>query len=206
MYKVIFNDNQIILSNKKTFGIKNFLYDSEVLFDLLIYLLSKSKEFIQIVIYYPNLEFLWQKFCSHFTKVQAAGGIVKNTKNQLLLIHRFEKWDLPKGKVNPGEKLDQTAIREVQEECGIKELEIVKFFKTTYHIYYLNNKYYLKFSHWYLMFYGGSKSLIPQIEEGIDEVSWKSKKEIFELLNKSYVNIKNLLMHYYSVKPYNYNK
>ena len=47
-----------------------------------------------------------------------------------VFIFRRGKWDLPKGKSDIGETNKQTALREVIEETGIKELVIKNFFKT----------------------------------------------------------------------------
>lgn len=204
MYKVIFNNNEIILSNQKKIDTNNFYYNSNNVFDYIINLINKnqlykSKDFNKFIIYHPNLKFLWNSFCNYFIQILAAGGIVKNYENKLLIIYRHGKLDLPKGKVENGEKFAQTAIREVQEECGIKELKLIRFFRTTYHIYNLNSKYYLKSSHWYLMYSKKNENLIPEINEGINAVDWKSKKDIFQSISKFYKNIKNLLLEYYSI-------
>ena len=67
--------------------------------------------------------------------VQAAGGLVRNNKGKMLFIFRKNKWDLPKGKVDKGETLENGAMREVEEETGVKKLQpetglnILKFFK-----------------------------------------------------------------------------
>jgi len=56
--------------------------------------------------------------------VEAAGGIVwreKHGEAQVLLVHRprYDDWSLPKGKADPGETPEQTALREVEEETGL---------------------------------------------------------------------------------------
>ena len=66
----------------------------------------------------------------HMCYVRAAGGIIMLNDNsslithhsslKMLLIQRNGRWDLPKGKVEPGETLLQAALREVEEETGIK--------------------------------------------------------------------------------------
>ena len=59
----------------------------------------------------------WEAFCSKHTLIEAAGGLVYNIENQLLMIFRNNKWDLPKGKLEVGENIQECAIREVEEEC-----------------------------------------------------------------------------------------
>ncbi len=58
----------------------------------------------------------------HIVFVRAAGGFVSAPDGRMLLILRNGRWDLPKGKVEPGETLLQAALREVQEETGIHGL------------------------------------------------------------------------------------
>ena len=109
------------------------------------------------------------------------------------MIYRLGKWDLPKGKTEKDENIKETAIREVEEECGITNLELIKPLQKTYHIYFIKERIILKTSHWYLMKYDGNEELKPQIEEGIEEVAWKSQDEIEELKNNMYSTIKELL-------------
>ncbi len=58
--------------------------------------------------------------------VRAAGGIVHRRstegESQVLLVHRprYDDWSLPKGKVDPGERDEETALREVEEETGLR--------------------------------------------------------------------------------------
>jgi 8-oxo-dGTP pyrophosphatase MutT (NUDIX family) len=50
--------------------------------------------------------------------VEAAGGIVMR-RGMILMVHRMGRgWELPKGRQEPGETLQQTALREVREETG----------------------------------------------------------------------------------------
>ena len=48
---------------------------------------------------------------------------------------RRGKWDLPKGKLDPGETLEACALREVREETGVGQLELIKFLLVTEHEY-----------------------------------------------------------------------
>ncbi len=131
------------------------------------------------------------EFASHFTSIDAAGGLVTNQSGELLMIRRLGKWDLPKGKMENGENPPDTALREVEEECGINQLTIkhTQAF-ITYHTYELNQERILKRTFWYGMQSGFSKQLVPQKEEGITKVEWVSPDETLEeKLRNTYQNI-----------------
>jgi len=124
--------------------------------------------------------------------VQAAGGLVRNPDNELLFIFRNGKWDLPKGHKEFGEEIDETAIREVEEECGLKDLVMGDKLGITYHTYYMNGRYELKETHWYNMTTQTSK-IIPQKEEGIEKAEWIGKDKIEEVIEDCYLSLQNLL-------------
>ena len=135
----------------------------------------------------------WQDFCSKFIMVEAAGGLVFNKEEQILMIFRNGKWDLPKGKLEEGENKKQCAIREVEEECSIVGLDITEKIIETYHTYSLKGEKILKRTYWYKMRTDFDRELSPQIEEGITKVSWVSKDKISEKLTNSYGNILDVL-------------
>ena len=135
----------------------------------------------------------WKDFCSRYILVQAAGGLVFNDRNQVLMIFRNGKWDLPKGKLEIGESVKECAIREVEEECGIYGLDIKEKLLETYHTYNLRGDEILKRTYWYKMKTDSDGELVPQIKEGITKVSWVSKDEISEKLKNSYGNISDVL-------------
>src|SRR5690606_27951320 len=164
---------------------------TDSLFDEALALLRNSPA-KEVNVYYHNLEKLWEAFKSHFDYLEAAGGLVFNSEKEILFIYRLEKWDLPKGKVEPGETTEIAALREVEEECGITNLKINKFITKTHHIYFQNNLK-LKATYWYEMNYEGNEKLIPQTEEGIGIAEWKPKSEIPEILKNTYENIKIVL-------------
>lgn len=125
--------------------------------------------------------------------VQAAGGLVQNEQNEFLFIYRAKHWDLPKGHRESGEELDFTAVREVEEETGIKNIKLGEYLGTTYHTYILNGKREIKETHWYSMSSKDTEKPIPQTEEGIERVEWLSKEKIESLSKKLYPSIKDLL-------------
>ena len=134
----------------------------------------------------------WEKFCSNYTLIKAAGGVVYNQKKELLMIFRNGKWDLPKGKLETGENIEECAIREVQEECGIDNLQIISKLKDTYHTYELNVKDVLKRTCWFRMITNFQGDLSPQIKEGITKVEWVKQDEIAERLKNAYANLVEL--------------
>ena len=143
-------------------------------------------------LYHSDLDFLWKEFKKKFKVIEAAGGVVFNSNDDLLFIFRLDKWDLPKGKVEKGESIQETAIREVQEECGIKIVDIDHFIGKTYHIYKHKEKEILKISHWFKM-YNDENSLVPQLEEGVTKVEWKNQKSTKKAMQNTYPNIKLLI-------------
>lgn len=127
--------------------------------------------------------------------IDAAGGIVRNSKDELLCIFRLGKWDLPKGKCEKGEKTHETAQREVMEECGITNIRIMEEeAQLTYHAYQIKGKTVIKRTFWYAMLFEGNESLTPQIEEDITEVRWISPDHIHEILQNTYPSIKHLFV------------
>ena len=124
-----------------------------------------------------------------YLEVNAGGGLVTNNKGEFLLIRRSGLWDLPKGHQEPGEPIEDTAIREVEEETGLKGLVLGKFIRVTDHTYFRNEKWHLKHTWWYSMTCSEGCNLVPQTEEGITEVRWVAKTELKELLQETYPTI-----------------
>ena len=135
----------------------------------------------------------WDNFISDFLLIEAAGGLVYNQHNQLLMIFRNGKWDLPKGKMKKKESPELAALREIQEECGVQDLTIKHKLIDTYHTYSLEGKSILKKTYWYKIYTTYSASLIPQLEEGITKVCWVETHEINDKLKNSFGTILQLL-------------
>jgi ADP-ribose pyrophosphatase YjhB (NUDIX family) len=153
----------------------------------------KKEEFHAGVLLHSDLEQLKKLFFKHFTIIEAAGGIVQNPKKELLFIHRLGKWDLPKGKMEKGEKPAECALREVEEETGVNGLELKNKVGETYHTYDEFGKHILKISYWYYMTCSSAQALVPQTEENITEVKWISTKNIKEPVANTYPSIKDIL-------------
>jgi 8-oxo-dGTP pyrophosphatase MutT (NUDIX family) len=132
-------------------------------------------------------------FCSLYTSIDAAGGIIKNTKGEILFIFRLGTWDLPKGKANQGEDARETALREVEEETGVKNAEITGELTPTYHTYTIDDKRILKKTRWFEMKCPDGQNLVPQFEEDITELKWVSIDQIQSILNNTYPSLIELL-------------
>jgi ADP-ribose pyrophosphatase YjhB (NUDIX family) len=135
-------------------------------------------------------------FFFNFKYIEAAGGIVESEKGGLY-IKRHGKWDIPKGKMEKGEGSKETAIREIEEECGlIGKLEVQRKLLNTYHVYEMREKSFLKKTHWYLLSFEGESTLKAQEEEGITEVVWKSKQESGEMQKNTFSSVNDVLVCY----------
>lgn len=180
------NENEVFISykSKKSFykAVKEFRKDTNIV--CLHVQTNKPKKVLK-------------KLKNLFKPITAAGGLVFNNEAKLLLIKRSGIWDIPKGKVEKGEKNRDAAIREVEEECGISGLKIVEKAGKSYHSYVYRGKEILKTTYWYFMEYLGNEKLVPQTEEDITEVAWKSLDEVEGILpytHKSLVDILELVL------------
>ncbi len=153
----------------------------------------KKEEFHAGVIWHPDLSKLKETFFKNFKVIEAAGGIVQNDKKDILFIHRLGKWDLPKGKIEKGEKEAECALREVTEETGVTNLHLKKKVGETFHVYDEFGKHFLKVSHWYHMTCSSKQELIPQAEEHITEIKWVKTLDIKQPMQNTYPSIKNIL-------------
>jgi ADP-ribose pyrophosphatase YjhB (NUDIX family) len=199
--KIYFNDKPLFLCDAIDKTIEPFIHhDDAVYIDELnahtIKTIIHEMQQPQIhagVFFHPDLAKLKQDLLKKFIVIQAAGGLVTNEKNEILLIFRRGKWDLPKGKLDPGEKLEDCAVREVEEETGLKNIELISPLIVTYHTYHEGSKYILKESHWYKMKVKGEQKLIPQAEEDIHEAIWVKNTELKPYMKKSFPSVVDVL-------------
>ncbi|WP_428225367.1 NUDIX hydrolase [Flavobacterium sp.] len=192
MYKVFVNDRPLFLTNQivKETDFKFFLLESIDIDQLIInYFQNKIKK---AYLYHPDEKEILNTLKSKIKVNHAAGGLVYNKKGEVLFIFRSGKWDLPKGGMDKGEEMEETAIREVEEETGVNNLRITNKLQKTYHVFKRNGKYKLKITQWYEMQTDYDGELIGQLEEGIEKVAWLNPEEIDDALKNSYENIKLL--------------
>ena len=142
-------------------------------------------------IYIPteSPERTYRRVCAEFKEVNAAGGLVSNRRGDFLLISRNGLWDLPKGHQEAGEDIETTALREVQEETGVDQLELRRLICVTDHCYFRDNLWHLKHTWWYDMLYTDPTNLTPQREEDITKAAWVAKSSLPPFLKNTYPSI-----------------
>jgi 8-oxo-dGTP pyrophosphatase MutT (NUDIX family) len=203
MYKVFFNDSSIQVGS----GIKKSFKDN-ILPEIGLIRLCSVNQFIDAVekahsplhfyISSRNPEADWNAFRRHFTELPAAGGLAKNELGEVLFIRRLGVWDLPKGKIEKHEAAESAAIREVEEECGLSGLKLVRPLGSTFHIYRspflpAESNLVLKETKWFLMRYSGNEKPVPQSEEDIEEVRWIKPGQMAEMVENTYASIREFL-------------
>ncbi len=194
MYKVFVNEKKLTISKYPEDIEKNLRYEGFATLEIAVDLLQNTS-CPEINVYGENIEELWEDFTHMFHVIEAAGGIVTNANKEILFIKRLSKWDLPKGKLEKGESLEQAALREVEEETGLSELILESFINNTFHIYTeRNGDRVLKTTYWFKMSYVGTGNAKPQLEEGITAVDWKSDHRIRqEVFPATFHNIRMIL-------------
>lgn len=152
---------------------------------------------VTIKLVYPSpsaMEYALDDFLDMFKHKDAAGGLVENEKGEYLCIYSRSRWSFPKGGVEWREEVDAAAVREVQEESGLKEVELLNPLLQTYHTFRRKRNWVLKTTHWYKMLASSSETLIPQKEEGITEINWFPKKQLVQIQKESYPLIREILV------------
>jgi 8-oxo-dGTP pyrophosphatase MutT (NUDIX family) len=127
--------------------------------------------------------------------IKAGGGLVRNGEGELLLIFRRGKWDLPKGKLDEGETIEACAMREVEEETGVKHLALGELISVTWHEYFDKwvGEDVIKETHWFKMDVAGVPALVPQTEEDITAIEWTKKSDLPKRMEQSYITIIDVL-------------
>jgi 8-oxo-dGTP pyrophosphatase MutT (NUDIX family) len=196
MYKVFVNDKPLFLTNQifKETDFQLFLLESVDFKQLIVkYFQNKIQK---AYLYHPDEKEIMKVLKTKIPVNKAGGGLVYNKNGEVLFIFRNGKWDLPKGGTDKGEEIEDTAMREVEEETGVNELSISKKLQKTYHIFKRNGVYKLKITHWFEMHCTYDGIPVGQADEGIEKVEWKNPTQIQEALKNSYENIKLLFEEY----------
>ena len=195
--KIYFNDKPLFLCDEISKELEPFVHHDDAIFidefsapavNSIIHEMQQEKVHAGIFLH-EDLEKLKHAFWKKFTIIQAGGGLVENEKGEVLFMFRRGKWDLPKGKLDPGETIEACSLREVTEETGLTDMKLKEFLLTTYHTYNERGKHILKESYWYRMASNSKKTLIPQTEEDIQEVKWVAKNNLEEVMRNTYPSI-----------------
>jgi len=132
---------------------------------------------------------------------RSAGAIIfkkEDSNNLFLLLHypsvshraTEEYWDLPKGHIEKWEKIEETVEREVEEETGLKDIEIFPGFKETIKYFFKwEGKNIMKFVTFYLIETKTKEIKISgehigfkwlPYEEALQQLTFKNAKEILK--------------------------
>ena len=158
-------------------------------FSSFISAVNESNSTTSVFVNSPDPMAAIHQFFNDFEWIEAAGGIVKNTlTDKLLFIFRNGFWDIPKGKIESGENPKEGAIREIEEECGLKNLKITGELSPTYHVYFAYGKHFIKKTHWFALNTEES-DVKPQLEEGITEVRWFDVEEMDVVKGNTFASV-----------------
>ena len=190
MYKIYFGERYLLITDK---GINNYtnVFEFQLIDDLKQFVINFDEKSTEnsVVIVDRNPLLVFEKLIEFLKYVEAAGGLVLNDDDELLLIYRLNKWDLPKGKVEKNESIQICAIREVEEECGISGHSITRELCSTFHTYHDKKQLCVKQNYWFEMSYSGLSKGKPQYEEDISQIIWVKTSELDSYLTNTYPSI-----------------
>ncbi|MGI4805695.1 MAG: NUDIX hydrolase [Janthinobacterium lividum] len=194
-YNIYIDEKRLIVAETLPEGLSNYQEISQESADLkLIYNTIKNADQTQFLFLCKNAKSILKKLSKSIKLIEAAGGLVRNERKECLVIFRNGVWDLPKGKIEEGEKTRKAAVREVEEECGIRVKKVGRKICKTYHVYQQRNQELaLKKTHWYRMKAEGQDKLKPQKEEGITKACWFTKEKLSVLTKNTYPSITDVL-------------
>ena len=141
-----------------------------------------------------NVDAILETLKSIFVFIQAGGGLVRNENDEWLFIYRRGKWDLPKGKLDDGETIEQCAVREVNEETGLQNIILKELLMHTWHVYHGFGQHVLKQTSWFKMNCPAGQRLTPQAAEDITELAWLEKEDWGKILGNTFPSVRDLLM------------
>lgn len=131
-------------------------------------------------------------------QIIAAGGLVTNPKKQILWIFRRGFWDLPKGKLDEGETIQTCAVREVEEETGLTNIQLHELLNFTNHIYFDEHlkEEVIKRTYWFHMTINEMQEGVPQTTEDIEGIEWNTLENSAHCLSHTYDNIREVIAAY----------
>ncbi|MCF8346038.1 MAG: NUDIX domain-containing protein [Bacteroidales bacterium] len=198
MYKVFFKDRTVYFGDdfSKVFGRNNGLfykYNNIQELTELIHAFHDLTRINKLFIFHNDILSLFEDFKACFSYIDAAGGLVMRSDGKFLVIKRDGLWDLPKGKIETGESVEAAALREVEEETGLKGLKITQPVLSTYHTYQITDELTLKKTKWFKMHYAGDADPVPQKEENISEIQWVDAGKTDFIRKNTYASVLDVL-------------
>lgn len=196
MYNIYFGNRRIALYNKEEkpeIPLNAVLYSPISHSELvnLPHLFDSTPNIETLCVGCQNSQLALKELSSNLNKIVAGGGLVSNSKGEYLLIYRAGHWDLPKGTQEAGEEIERAALREVEEECGIADLELQSHICNTYHTFHREGQFHFKTTHWFRMYYRGeSDRTTPQSSEQIERAIWVEKSQLPYYIERSYSSLK----------------
>lgn len=199
--KIFFNDKPLFLCNDVNAELQPYVHHDDAVFidELNLHTVKSMIHEMQEpsihagVFFHRDLEELKTMFFKKFTPVKAAGGFVLNENKEVLMMFRRGKWDLPKGKMDKKETFEECAIRETEEETGLKNITLLSPLITTYHTYHEGTRYVLKETKWFRMKVNGEQKLIPQAEEQITKLEWVERNNLKNYIQNSFPSVRDVL-------------
>jgi 8-oxo-dGTP pyrophosphatase MutT (NUDIX family) len=198
MYKVFFRDRTAYLGDdfsaitKKQCGL-SYRYRNRTELQEVVDAYFRMEHIGSLHLVHEELDQLVSAFRACFTCIEAGGGVVRNRKDEFLVIERRGVWDLPKGKLQRGEDFEAAALREVEEETGLEGLELLRPIIPTFHTYELSGRKVLKETRWFEMRSPGRKEPLLQSEEGITRYRWVKPGETRFIKKNTYMSILEVL-------------
>ncbi len=197
MYKVFVNNRPVILTANpdkyKDSAFPKVRFENRKQMEKLLSDFEKDETKTGLILFHYDMDELYYFLRRNSIYIAAAGGVIRNEKGEVLFIFRKGKWDLPKGKIDEGELPVDAAVREVEEECGLKRIKVGERLPATYHTYWEGEKRVLKKTYWFKMVTNYEGKLTPQLEEDITEVRWLKKEEIEIVERKTYRSIQEII-------------
>lgn len=199
--KIYFNDKPLFLCDAMTPEIQAYAHHDDAVFiddfshhavNAMIHEMRQAKVHAGIFLH-AGLEELRKAFWKKFLLIKAGGGLVRNDEGRYLFMLRRGVWDLPKGKLDPGETIEQCAVREVGEETGLERVQLESPLLITYHTYDESGKHILKETHWFRMRVADTSGLKPQLEEQITELRWVAPGEFGGVLHHTFPSIRDVI-------------